>query len=277
MVLTSILQSMLHDFPEQELQMPILFIGHGSPINGIEKNVFSKQWAAMAQTLPVPKAIIVISAHWQTRGTQITAMDFPPTIHDFGGFPEALYAVQYPAPGQPKLAAFTKNLITATTIGLDHEWGLDHGTWTVVRHMYPQANIPVLQLSIDYTQKAAYHFELGQALQKLRKHGVLLIGSGNMVHNLRMVNWQKLQEPGFAYDWAIEMNETFKKLIIANNVPALIHYEQLGKAAQLAIPTPEHYIPLLYILGLRQPNEPAFFFNDQAIGGSLTMTSVQFG
>ncbi|RTL47639.1 MAG: 4,5-DOPA dioxygenase extradiol [Sphingobacteriales bacterium] len=270
-------QHMLQTFPEQESLMPVFFIGHGSPMNGIETNIFSQNWADMAKHIPLPKAIIVISAHWQTKGTQITAMDFPPTIHDFGGFPEALYQVQYPAPGQTQLAEVTKHLVKSTEIGLDHEWGLDHGAWTVLRHMYPQANIPVLQLSIDYTKDARYHFELAKELQALRKRGVLMIGSGNMVHNLRMVNWQKLNEPGFAYDWATEINETFKTLILQNNASVLIHYEQLGTAARLAIPTPEHYIPLMYTMGLRNDNDATMLFNDQAIGGSLTMTSVKLG
>jgi len=270
-------QQLIQTFPEQDTIMPVLFIGHGSPMNGIEDNVFSNQWAAMAKSIPLPKAVIVISAHWQTRGTQITAMDFPPTIHDFGGFPEALYEVQYPAPGQPELAAFTKSIVHATEIGLDHEWGLDHGTWTVVRHMYPQAQIPVLQLSLDYTKATPFHFELANELQLLRRRGILIIGSGNMVHNLRMVNWQKLEQPGFAYDWAAEINVAFKSFIQTNNNNALIHYERLGTAAKLAIPTPEHFLPLIYTLGIRNNTDDVFFFNDIAVGGSLTMTSVKFG
>ncbi|MBD8489932.1 4,5-DOPA dioxygenase extradiol [Echinicola sp. CAU 1574] len=257
--------------------MPVLFIGHGSPMNGIESNTFNDYWSRLGQEIPTPKAVLVISAHWLSKGTRITAMDFPKTIHDFGGFPQALFDVQYPAPGDPDLAEFTANQVQSTKIDLDHEWGLDHGTWTVVRHMYPAANIPVLQLSIDYYQSPKYHYELARELYQLRKKGVLIIGSGNMVHNLRMVAWNKLNEPEYGYDWAIEMNDTFKSLILEGDHSALIQYERLGKSAQLAIPTPDHYIPLLYILGLKGSQDEPQFFNDKVVGGSLTMTSVMFG
>jgi 4,5-DOPA dioxygenase extradiol len=174
---------------EQEQLMPVLFIGHGSPMNGIEDTIFSRNWAQMAKEIPTPKAVIVVSAHWLSKGTKITAMDFPKTIHDFGGFPQALFDVQYPAPGNPLLAKETSSLIHTTQVELDHDWGLDHGTWTVVRHMYPNANIPILQLSIDYTKSPQWHFDLAKEIYSLRKKGVLIIGSGNMVHNLRMVAW----------------------------------------------------------------------------------------
>ena len=257
--------------------MPVLFIGHGSPMNGIEDNEFSKTWTAMAKELPVPKAVLVISAHWFTRGTHITAMDFPKTIHDFGGFPDALFQVQYPAPGNPELAKETAGLIHSADVGLSHDWGLDHGAWTVVRHMYPEAVIPVLQMSIDYTKPAKYHYELAKEIYELRKKGVLVIGSGNMVHNLKMVAWDKLNEPSYGYDWANEINDTFKKLIAEGTHDKLINYQQLGKDALLAIPTPDHYLPLIYTLGLQNKNESISFFNDKAVGGSLTMTSVKFG
>ena len=257
--------------------MPVLFIGHGSPMNGIEDNDFSKRWAEIAKSIPTPNAVIVVSAHWLTNGTRITAMDFPKTIHDFGGFPEALYKVQYPAPGSPTLAAETAALLENKHAELDHDWGLDHGAWTVVKHMYPLANVPVLQLSIDYTKEPKYHFELAKELMALRKKGVLIIGSGNMVHNLRMVAWNKLNEPTFGYDWAIHMNEKFKDLISNNQMDLLIHYEKMGPEAQLSIPTPEHYLPLLYTLGLRKSTDNVTFFNDRVIGGSLTMTSVKIG
>ena len=257
--------------------MPVLFIGHGSPMNGIEDNEFSKTWTAMAKELPVPKAVLVISAHWFTRGTHITAMDFPKTIHDFGGFPDALFQVQYPAPGNPELAKETAGLIHSADVGLSHDWGLDHGAWTVVRHMYPEATIPVLQMSIDYTKPAKYHYELAKEIYELRKKGVLVIGSGNMVHNLKMVAWDKLNEPSYGYDWANEINDTFKKLIAEGTHDKLINYQQLGKDALLAIPTPDHYLPLIYTLGLQNKNESISFFNDKAVGGSLTMTSVKFG
>jgi 4,5-DOPA dioxygenase extradiol len=216
-----------------------------------------------------------VSAHWFTRGTHITAMDHPPTIHDFGGFPKALFDVQYPAPGDPRLAKETASLIHSASVGLSHDWGLDHGAWTVVRHMYPQANIPVLQLSIDFTKDGAYHYQLAKELSALRRKGVLIIGSGNMVHNLGMMSWEMIG--GGGYDWAIEMNTRFKQLIRDADHGALIDYEHLGKAAKLAIPTPEHYLPLLYVLALQGKNETPGFFNDKAVGGSLTMTSVKIG
>lgn len=260
--------------PEQEMMMPVLFIGHGSPMNGIENNFFSQGWRDMAAKIPVPKAVLVVSAHWLTRGTRITAMDHPKTIHDFGGFPEELYKVQYPAPGSPALAAETTALITSTPVALDHDWGLDHGAWTVVRHMYPDANIPVLQLSIDATKGQQYHYDLARELLSLRKKGVLILGSGNMVHNLGMVAWHKLDEPEYGFNWALQMNQTFKSLISEHRHDQLIHYEKLGKEALLAIPTPDHYWPLLYVLGLQTGKDEVSFFNDRAVGGSLTMTSV---
>ncbi len=262
---------------QQEVKMPVLFIGHGSPMNGIENNEFSLQWEKTAKALPVPAAVLVVSAHWLTKGTHITAMDHPKTIHDFGGFPQELFDVQYPAPGNSLLAAETKELIHSTDVGLNHDWGLDHGAWTVVRRMYPDANIPVLQLSIDYSKPASYHYELAKELAALRKKGVLIVGSGNMVHNLRMVAWDKLDQPGYGYDWAIEMHELFKKKIIAGDHQSLINYESLSKSATLAIPTPDHYYPLMYTLGLQEKNEEPVFFNDKLVAGSLNMTSVKFG
>ena len=204
-------------------------------------------------------------------------MDFPKTIHDFGGFPQELFDVQYNAPGNPELAKETAALVHSAQVELDHDWGLDHGTWTVVRHMYPEANIPVLQLSIDYTKGPQYHYELAKELMALRKKGVLIIGSGNMVHNLRMVAWDKLNENEFGFDWALQMNSRFKELIMDNDHQSLINYQRLGREAMLAIPTPEHYLPLLYTLGLKKTNDAVSFFNDKAVAGSLTMTSVKFG
>lgn len=262
---------------QQERPMPVFFIGHGSPMNGIEDNIYSQNWKKIAQGIPVPKAVLVVSAHWLTKGTRVTAMDRPRTIHDFGGFPQALFDVQYPAPGSPEIARETIDTVKTTPIVADHEWGLDHGAWTIIRHMYPDANIPVLQLSIDYGKDASYHYSLAAELMTLRKKGVLIIGSGNMVHNLGMVAWDKLGQPGFGFDWAIHMNDLFKKHITNGNDDALIRYEQLGREARLAIPTPDHYFPLIYSLGLRKKEEEIQFFNDQAVGGSLTMTSVRFG
>lgn len=266
-----------NDLREQPQNMPVLFIGHGSPMNGIEDNLFSRRWARLASEIPTPAAVLVVSAHWLSRGTRITAMDFPETIHDFGGFPQALFDVQYPAPGDTRLAEETAALVHSVPVALSHEWGLDHGAWTVVRHMYPEAKIPVLQLSIDYTKDAQYHYELAQQLYALRRKGVLVIGSGNMVHNLRMVAWDKLNEPGFGYDWALTMNDRFKQLISNGNHKELIRYEDFGKEGHLAIPTPEHYLPLLYALAMQDGKDTISFFNDKAVAGSLTMTSVKIG
>ncbi|QIL39532.1 4,5-DOPA dioxygenase extradiol [Pedobacter sp. HDW13] len=260
--------------PQTDL-MPTLFIGHGSPMNGIEHNEFSQSWADLAKHIPVPKAVLVVSAHWYTRGTFVTAMDFPSTIHDFGGFPQALFDVQYPVPGDAKLAAEIPSLIHSTPVGLDHDWGLDHGTWTIVRHMYPKANIPVLQLSIDYTKAPEEHYEIAKEIYALRKKGILVIGSGNMVHNLRMLSWEMIN--GGGYDWANEMNDKFKNLIANGDHKPLMNYRNLGPDAMLAIPTPEHYLPLIYTLGLKNEQEDITFFNDKAVGGSLTMTSVLVG
>ena len=262
---------------EQEQVMPVLFIGHGSPMNGIEDTAFSRRWSQMAKEIPTPKAVLVVSAHWFTKGTKITAMDFPKTIHDFGGFPQELFDVQYPAPGNPVLAKETAELLHSANVEFDHDWGLDHGAWTIIRHMYPEANIPVLQLSIDYTKGPQYHYDLAKELNALRKKGVLIIGSGNMVHNLRMVAWDRLNDPEYAYDWAIQMNNKFKELIQAGDHKPLINYSSLGKEAMLAIPTPEHYLPLMYTLGLKSSKDDVSFFNDKAVGGSLTMTSVKLG
>jgi len=262
---------------EEDETHPVLFIGHGSPMNGIEDNEFSRTWTKFGKEIPKPKAVLVISAHWLTNGTQITAMSNPKTIHDFGGFPQALFDVQYPAPGDPELAEAASKLITSTNVGLDHDWGLDHGTWTVVRHMYPYADIPVLQFSIDYSKPPQYHYELAKQLKSLRKKGVLIIGSGNMVHNLRMVAWDKLQEPEYGFDWALEMNSVFKEKIGNNDFNALINYEKLNAASKLAVPTPDHYYPLLYAMALQDSKDDTHFFNDKAVGGSLTMTSVQWG
>ena len=265
------------ELKEEASLMPVLFIGHGSPMNGIENNAFSLYWKQLAKEIPTPKAVLVVSAHWLSRGTKITAMDFPKTIHDFGGFPQALFDVQYPAPGNPELAKETASLITSTQVELDHDWGLDHGTWTIVRHMYPDASIPVLQLSIDYTKGPQDHYNLAKELYGLRRKGVLIFGSGNMVHNLRMVAWDRIDEPEYGYDWAHQMNDTFKELIGNGHHDKLINFQSLGREALLSIPTPEHYLPLMYTLGLKDKHETVSFFNDKVVGGSLTMTSVRMG
>jgi len=269
------LKNLTGHLPLQDELMPVLFIGHGSPMNGIEDNEFSEKWAEIGRTIAVPKAVLVVSAHWFTRGTAVTAMNFPKTIHDFGGFPKALFDAEYPAPGSPELAAETSSLISSTTVELDHDWGLDHGAWTVLTHMFPKANIPVLQLSMDYTKNPVAHYELARELYQLRRKGVLIMGSGNMVHNLRMLSWEMMD--GGGYVWALDINNQFKSLIMNNDHAPLINYSQLGKAAMLAIPTPEHYLPLLYTLGLKNEREEITLFNDKAVGGSLTMTSVRIG
>jgi 4,5-DOPA dioxygenase extradiol len=260
--------------PAQETRMPLLFVGHGSPMNGIEDNEFSQRWKNMGKELPAPRAVLCISAHWFTQGTFVTAMENPATIHDFYGFPKPLFDVQYPAPGNPILAKETSSLLHKTEVGLDHEWGLDHGTWSVVKNMYPEAKIPVLQLSLDYSKKPKFHYELAQELAVLRKKGVLIIGSGNMVHNLGIMSWQ-LKDTG--YDWALESNEKFKELILDGNHEALINYESLGSSVQRSIPTPEHYLPLLYVLGLKEEKEEIKFFNDKTVMGSVSMTSFSAG
>lgn len=262
---------------ENTPKMPVLFLGHGSPMNAIEENEFVQGFRKVATQIPEPKAIVCISAHWETNGTFVTAMQNPPTIHDFGGFPQALFDVQYPAPGSPELAVRTKELIHSTNVVLDQSWGLDHGAWSVIRHLYPNANIPVIQMSIDYNKVPKYHYELGQQIKLLREKGILIIGSGNMVHNLRMVDWRNINISGSGYDWAIEADEKMKKFILDQNHTALINFRSQGRVFDLAIPTPEHYLPLLYVLGLKDSDESVSLFNDNTLGGSLSMTSVKIG
>ncbi len=267
----------LMTFGENTPRMPVLFVGHGSPMNAIEENDFVEGWRNIGKTIPRPKAILCVSAHWETKGTLVTSVPKPQTIHDFGGFPKALYDVQYPAPGSPELAHETKRIITKTTVGLDEKWGLDHGAWSVIRRIYPEADVPVIEMSMDYSQGPQYHYELGKQLAALRNKGVLIIGSGNMVHNLRMVAWDKMNEPEYGFDWAIQANEKFKQLIQTGNHKELINYSALGREVQLAVPTPDHYLPLLYALALKEENEAVSFFNDKPVMGSLTMTSVKIG
>lgn len=255
-------------------RMPVLFLGHGSPMNAIEENEFVAGFRKIGSEIPKPAAILVISAHWETKGTFVTAMEHPRTIHDFGGFPKALFEVQYPAPGSPELALQTKKLITSTNVGLDDKWGLDHGAWTVIKHLYPEADVPVIQLSIDYTQDAQYHYELAKQLASLRDKGVLIVGSGNMVHNLGMLAWDRLNAE-YGFDWALEAGAKMKEMILSANHKDLINFRQLGKSFDLSIPTPEHFLPLLYVLALQNKNEQATLFNDKALAGSLTMTSVK--
>lgn len=255
-------------------KMPVLFLGHGSPMNAIEENEFVTGFRNLGKEIQKPSAILCISAHWETKGTFVTAMQTPKTIHDFGGFPQALFDVQYPAPGSPELALETKKIITKTEVELDYKWGLDHGAWSVVRHLYPKADIPVIQMSIDYSQPAKYHYDLAKEISGLRNKGVIIIGSGNMVHNLRMVAWDKLNEQ-YAFDWATEANEKMKSYILSGDHQKLIDFKSQGKAFDLAIPTPEHYMPLLYALALKEENEKITIFNDKPVAGSLTMTSLK--
>jgi 4,5-DOPA dioxygenase extradiol len=255
-----------------EAKQPVLFIGHGSPMNAIEDNEFTKGWRQMGKQLAKPKAIICISAHWETKGTFVTAMEKPKTIHDFGGFPQALFDTQYPAPGSPATAKEVQSVVTKTEVGLDTEqWGLDHGSWSILKPMFPDADIPVIQISLDYTKPPQWHYELAKELSALRKKGVLIIGSGNLVHNLGRIDWQK---PDSAYDWAVTFNEKAKGFMRNNDHKSLINYTSLGKEAQLSIPTPDHYLPLLYVLGMKDEKEELSFFNDKAVMGSITMTSV---
>ncbi|MEZ4919948.1 MAG: 4,5-DOPA dioxygenase extradiol [Saprospiraceae bacterium] len=257
-------------------KMPVLFLGHGSPMNAIEENEFVTGFRNIGKEIAKPNAILCISAHWETKGTFVTAMQNPPTIHDFGGFPQELFDVQYPAPGNPELARETQKMVSKTTVGLDDKWGLDHGAWSVIKHLYPNADIPVIQMSIDYTQPARYHYELAREINRLREKGVLIIGSGNMVHNLRKVAWGRLNEE-FAYDWAMEANEKMKAHILSGDHQPLIDFRSQGKAFELAIPTPEHFLPLLYSLALKEEHEEVTVFNDKPVAGSLTMTSLKIG
>jgi len=256
-----------------EKPMPALFIGHGSPTNGIDDNTFSRAWHRLGHDLPMPQAILCISAHWLTTGTQVTAMASPRTIHDFGGFPRELFEVEYKAPGHPLLANDIVGMLEHEEATLNQNWGLDHGCWTILRHMYPEANIPVLQLSIDYSKPAEWHYHLGQHLKALRKRGVLIVGSGNMIHNLSILSWEHLNDENYGFDWALELNDTFKGLISSKKHKELIEYQKLGAAAQLAIPTPDHYYPMLYTLALQESTDEVVIFNDACVAGSLSMTS----
>lgn len=251
---------------------PALFLGHGSPMNAIEENEFVKGWREAGNALPQPKAILCISAHWETKGTMVTAMETPKTIHDFYGFPKALFEVEYPALGSPELATETKQSIDIIEVGLDYEWGLDHGSWSVVKHLFPKADIPIVQMSLDQTKPATYHYELAKEINSLRRKGVLIIGSGNMIHNLRIMDWKK---PTDGFDWALEANEKLRKFILDRNHQSLINYKSVGKEMELAIPTPEHYLPMLYVLSLQEKDEEVSLFNDKTIMGSISMTSLK--
>jgi len=256
-------------------KMPVLFLGHGSPMNAIEENEFVAGFRRIGKEIQKPCAVLCVSAHWETRGTFVTAMERPRTIYDFGGFPKALYEVQYPAPGDPDLAAETKNLVTSKEVGLNNSWGLDHGAWSVIRHLYPDADIPVIQMSLDYNMSPQDHYDLAKEISPLRRRGVLIVGSGNIVHNLSLVAWDKLDSVDYGFEWAIEAREKLNGLIFTDNHPALINYNRLGRSVQLSIPTPEHYLPLLYVLAIKERGENITLFNDKPVAGSLTMTSLK--
>jgi 4,5-DOPA dioxygenase extradiol len=260
----------------ENFRMPVLFLGHGSPMNAIEENEFVRGWKSIGNFIPAPSAIVCVSAHWETDGTRITAMEKPRTIHDFGGFPAELYKVQYPAPGNPPLAYEIIENIKKAEAFPDEQWGLDHGCWSVVKHLYPAADIPVLQVSLDFNLNPRQHFELARDLSILREKDILIIGSGNMVHNLGLVAWNRLNEP-YGYDWALEANEKMKELILSGDHDKLVNYNKLGRAFELAIPTPEHYLPLLYVLAQKNENDIITIFNDKPVGGSLTMTCLMVG
>jgi 4,5-DOPA dioxygenase extradiol len=258
--------------PDTEATMPALFIGHGNPMNAIENNEFSRAWAEVARSLPKPKAVLCVSAHWETEGTRVTAMEKPKTIHDFYGFPPALFEKRYPALGSPELARITQKMMREAHVELDSEWGLDHGAWSVLCQMYPKADVPVVQLSLDQRKQPARHYEVGRELRGLRKKGVLIIGSGNVVHNLREITWEDT-----AFDWALEFDAKMKDLILAGDHKAIVDYSKLGRSARLAVPTAEHYLPLLYVLGAQDKADIVRFFAEKVTMGSMSMRSVKLG
>jgi 4,5-DOPA dioxygenase extradiol len=255
--------------------LPAIFFGHGNPMNALLDNEYTRNWNAIGRALPRPEAILSISAHWYVPGTGVTVATAPRTIHDFGGFPRELYEVRYPAPGDPALARRVAGLLAPLPVTLDTSWGLDHGTWSVLKHVFPAADIPVVQLSIDETQPPEWHFDLAKRLAPLREEGVLIAGSGNLVHNLHTYAWGRhAVEP---YDWAIRFERDARALIAANHPGPLILYDRLGPDATLAVPTPDHYLPLLYVLATRQKNEPAEFPVEGVDGGSVSMLTVRVG
>lgn len=255
--------------------LPAIFFGHGNPMNAVTNNSYTAAWQRIGEVISMPKAILSVSAHWYVPGTGVTISAAPRTIHDFGGFPQELYAVQYPAPGAPDLARRVQRLLGPLPVTLDDSWGLDHGTWSVLCHAYPRADVPVVQLSIDATQPAVFHFEVGKRLARLRDEGVLIAGSGNLVHNLRRYAWGgERSEP---YDWAVRFETEARKLIQAGELQSLIEYEKLGPDALLSIPTPDHYLPLLYVLGTMQVGETVSFPVSGIEGGSISMLAVQLG
>lgn len=250
--------------------MPVMFVGHGNPMNAIMQNEFTKNWQKVGREIPRPKAILSVSAHWLTNGTYVTAMERPKTIHDFGGFPKALFDQQYPAPGSALLAKDTMSLIKSTQVKDDYQWGLDHGTWSVLLPMYPKADIPVLQLSIDYNKPPQYHYDLAKELNELRKKGVLIMGSGNIVHNLGMIDFENKTK----FDWAYEFDEKIKSFIDKGDHESVIRYDKMGSIARMAVPTNDHYLPLMYSLGLQDKKDKISYFNNKMDAGSISMRSI---
>jgi 4,5-DOPA dioxygenase extradiol len=257
-------------------RMPAVFLGHGNPMNALRDNAWSRAWATLGAALePRPRAVLAVSAHWYVTGTAVTAMASPRTIHDFGGFPRDLFAVRYPAPGDPALAARVAELLAPLPVRADDAWGLDHGTWSVLCHVFPAAEIPVVQLSIDETMPPAFHYELGRRLRVLRDEGVLILGSGDVVHNLEAYAWGG--HPAQPYDWAVRFESTVREHLVTGDHAGLIDYAALGKDALLCVPTPEHYLPLLYVLGASFAGEPVAFPAEGIDGGSVSMLAVRFG
>jgi 4,5-DOPA dioxygenase extradiol len=255
--------------------LPAIFFGHGNPMNAVAHNDYTEAWRRIGEETTKPKAILSISAHWYVPETGVTVSTAPRTIHDFGGFPQELFEVQYPAPGDPALARRVQKLLAPVDVKLDNSWGLDHGTWSVLRHVYPAADIPIVQLSIDETKAASFHFEIGRKLAPLREEGVLIVGSGNLVHNLHTYAWGR--HPREPYDWAVRFESAARQMILAGENKPLINYEMLGKDAALSIPTPDHYLPLLYVLAARQEGEIVRFPVEGVDGGSISMLSVKVG
>lgn len=262
-------------FPQTCERMPTLFVGHGSPMNALLRNHYTTGWAAIGSKIPQPKAVLVISAHWYVPGTAVTAMSTQRTIHDFGGFPQELYQVRYPASGDPVLASRIQRLLMPISVDSDEQWGLDHGTWSVLCHVFPRADIPVVQLSIDETKPARFHYEIGKRLAPLRDEGILIIGSGNLVHNLHAYGWGR--RPVEPFDWAIRFEQQVRESLLAGDDRSLIDYESLGHDAMLSVPTPDHYLPFLYVIALRHQGEAMNFPVEGVDGGSISMLTVQFG
>ncbi|HEX4781431.1 MAG TPA: 4,5-DOPA dioxygenase extradiol [Usitatibacter sp.] len=257
------------------MTLPAIFFGHGNPMNALQANAYTEGWRRFAQSIPKPRAILCVSAHWYLPRTAVTAMDRPRTIHDFGGFPQALRDVRYPAPGSPELAGRVAELLPSVPVFMDHEWGLDHGTWSVLVHAYPEADVPVVQLGIDETKEPAWHFKAAQGLRALRDEGVLVMGSGNLVHNLHAYAWGRhVPEP---YDWALRFETRAREWLQRAEFAPLVDYESIGRDATLSAPTPEHYLPLVYCMGLHRPGEPVSFPVEGFDGGSISMLSVRFG